>query len=357
MALGDLAYSQGIGGPMNVGSFPGEDYAAAYQNALQQNLQLWNYTIQGYDRLGQQLASNANNIVNQYGQLTQQGLALLEGADASQKQEIADAFARESGAASQDLINRGLGNTTVQNSVQGGIALNKQKALTQLAGQTAQQKANLLTGLGGQSLQAQQQLSNALAGIGSQALGAIGNVQARYPNMSDYANAQLAKGKAMTAGAGLAWAAQGRPGMARLNSPASPQATYTPSYLQTPNYQSPRVTGGGGYGGGQTLTPLDTFNQQNQYQGNQRGEPQMQEYNPDNYWNQRGQPQMQEQNPNAWSPMDPSQPLLQEEQPNYGGGQGYYDQGGYNAAKPDYSSADSGYGYMEQIPEGFGNYS
>lgn len=151
--LGSLANVSpyNIQGALNFGQVPAPgDYAGAYANALSLNQQ------------------NYANIMSGYQGLTSSVLGNLKGIDASQRQAITDSYAQQSGAASQSMISRGLGNSTVQDSVQRGLSFDRTKADIALTNQT------------------QQLYAGYQANLGSQQLGFMNSVSAPYPDVNAY---------------------------------------------------------------------------------------------------------------------------------------------------------------------------
>jgi len=198
-----MALSQfSIGGGLSFGSAPDlskglAGYSSAYQQALNTSQTNYNNVISGYQKtLSQQIAAQ-NKLIPQYGQLSQQVLGDISNVTASQSQAIKDTYAQQWGNQAQGLINAGLGNTTVQASLQRGLTLDEQKAQVALANQQAQLTAGYrsqlgLAGLGYQASAIQQ--NSALA---NQQLQSMANWQIPYPSpgpfMSMYA-AQQARG-------------------------------------------------------------------------------------------------------------------------------------------------------------------
>jgi hypothetical protein len=153
-----------IGGNLDFGSVPGlNDYAGSYANAL---------------RLNQ---SNYANIIAGYQGLTSAVLGDISGIGASQSQAINDAYAQASGKSAQQMISAGLGNSTVQQSVQRGNLLDRSKAQIALANQLAQLTAGYQSQLG----QSQ--------------LGFMNSVNAPYPNAQAYGQLALQQGYASRA--------------------------------------------------------------------------------------------------------------------------------------------------------------
>jgi hypothetical protein len=68
---------------------------------------------------------------------------------ASDRQRVQDMKTAASGAARQDLVSRGLGNTTVVDAVERGIASDAEAAMRAISGSEAQQALGLFTGKAG----------------------------------------------------------------------------------------------------------------------------------------------------------------------------------------------------------------
>ncbi len=150
-----------------------------YQGMIRQAQDSYKGIMAGYRNAlsGQQRAQQG---INQgYNRLQANVLGGLAGQGQARSQEIADYYTAQSGAAMQGLTNRGLGNTTIANSVGRGLAYDQTKAQNALresvAGQQAQYQTQLgLAGLGYRG-QANQQ-NTALLG---QNLGYQGDWQGR----------------------------------------------------------------------------------------------------------------------------------------------------------------------------------
>jgi len=151
----------------------GPAYQTGYANALALNQANYGNILAGYQQ-------TLGNIGSGYDQLSSSVLQGIQGTQAAQSQAIKDAYAKQSGSATQDLISRGLGNTTVQQGVQRGLTLDEQKAQTGLQNQFAQLQANYQAGLGQAGLAARQQLAQGQ-------LGFMERVNAPYPDASLYA--------------------------------------------------------------------------------------------------------------------------------------------------------------------------
>jgi hypothetical protein len=176
-----------IGGGLNFGTVPSQtDYMGAYSNALSLNTQNYNNILAGYQGLGQSQVGAQNQISQGYNTLTNQVMGDIQGIDASQRQALTDQYAQNSGNAAQGLINSGLGNTTVANSVQRGQQLDYQKANVALSNQMAQLTAGYQSSLGLAGLNYQNQANMQNTALGSQQLGFMNSVNSPYPNAQAY---------------------------------------------------------------------------------------------------------------------------------------------------------------------------
>lgn len=142
-----------------------------YQTYLQNADKLYKETLQGYQTALSGLQSQQADINAGYNTLQANVLAGLEGSSKSASQEVADRYTALSGRTTQGLINRGLGNTTVQGAMQRGISLDESKAQTDVQNKFAQTAAGYQTQLGlaglgyrGQALQQQLGLQGAQLG-------------------------------------------------------------------------------------------------------------------------------------------------------------------------------------------------
>ncbi len=181
-----------IGGGLNFGSVPSQtDYMGAYSNALNLNEQNYGNILQGYQGLGQSQLSAQNQIQQGYGNLSNQVMGDIQGIGASQSQAIQDTYAQQSGNSAQQMINSGLGNTTVQQSVQRGNLLDEQKAQIGLSNQMAQLTAGYQSSLGLAGLNQANQSNMQRTALGSQQLGFMNSVNAPYPNAQAYNDARL----------------------------------------------------------------------------------------------------------------------------------------------------------------------
>ncbi len=130
-----------------------------YQNALRGQQRQQRQTMQGYNAL-------QANVLG--------GLA---GAGTARSQELADTYTMESGKAQQDLISRGLGNTTLTSSVGARYAGDHAKQQTLLANELADTNARYQSQLGLAGLDFRGQAIRSNAQLQGQSLGYQGDYQ------------------------------------------------------------------------------------------------------------------------------------------------------------------------------------
>ena len=122
---------------------------STYDQLLRQAQQSYQTIMNGYTNVLQGPAGQEHTgIAGGYGRLSRDVLTGIAGIERSQRQAIRDTYADQSGRSTQSLISRGLGNTTVQNSIQRGLTLDKTKADIALSNQTAALRAGYQSQLG-----------------------------------------------------------------------------------------------------------------------------------------------------------------------------------------------------------------
>jgi hypothetical protein len=192
--------------------------AIDYSSVINNMTNAYNKTVQGYQTTLAQQQQAQQGVMQGYNSLQANVLGGLEGSSKAASQAVADQYAQQSGQAALGLTSRGLGNTTVANSVQRGIGLDEAKAQTNVANTYANTAAGYqtqvgLAGLGyagnalnanmnfaGQGLQYQGQgaaqigqLAQGFAGYENQAA----MQQAALAQQQNLQNQQLAQQKAM----------------------------------------------------------------------------------------------------------------------------------------------------------------
>lgn len=166
------------------------------------------------DLLGQGYKDLSQQTVNGYGNLYNQAEAQTEGLGKAEQQQLENQYAQAGAQQQQGLINRGLGNTTVQNAVDQGLTGSKALAQQNLNQQIANQKLGVLQQFGapvvaaGQNIgqnQINQRLATQLAGAqaqqgyGTQYLGQVGQqgVQTTNQQQGTVSQAQDLQNKLM----------------------------------------------------------------------------------------------------------------------------------------------------------------
>lgn len=182
-----------IGGPLPF-SGGGSDYASAYNAALNFNKANYNQILSGYQGTASALQAGQGPIQQGYNNLTANVLGGIQGIDASQRQAINNQYAKDRGAASQTLINRGLGNSTVQQSIDRGLMSNRDQSNLALTNATQGLNAQYLSQLGSQSLNYANQANMQNANQANQQLAWMNSVNAGYPDASAYMKMAQMKG-------------------------------------------------------------------------------------------------------------------------------------------------------------------
>ena len=167
-------------------------YQGAYNNALAMNQSNYQNVIGGYQRLLSQQTTAQQAIQSGYRNLYNDVVTRVEGIGRARAEQINRSSAAQLAASSQQLIDRGLGNTTIQSSVNRGVEADRNLAQLQLSDQVAERTAGYMSNLGLAGLSAQERGLNDTNRIGLSQLGFMDSVQARYPDAGMYA--QLAQG-------------------------------------------------------------------------------------------------------------------------------------------------------------------
>ncbi len=224
-----------IGGPLPF-SGGGTDYASAYNAALQFNSANYGQILQGYNatRAAQQQGQQA--ITQGYNTLQGNVLGGIQGMDAAQRQAIKDQYVAGRGQASQELVNRGLGNSTIQSGVDRGFLYDKAKADIALTNSTQGVNAQYQSQLGLAGLGYQNQALMQNTGLAKDQLDWLNSINAAYPDASRYAEMARLKG---ASGGGMAPGAQ-TGGYSGGKDPSKGAST--------PSYNGSGYGGGGAYG-------------------------------------------------------------------------------------------------------------
>lgn len=195
MANGALPFGSLAGGGYNYG----QDHNAA----LAMNAANYGNIYGGYqDLLQQQQQANAG-IDQQYASLSQQVQQSLAGAEQGQREDIQAGATRAAAQNTQDLIGRGLGNSTVTSTLARGVEADKNRAVNNLVGQMAGQRASYLASLGSQRLQMRQGNQDAYNRLAQARMAMQERVNSPYPDAAKYAALAQQMGANRMAGAGM----------------------------------------------------------------------------------------------------------------------------------------------------------
>lgn len=271
----DISQIQGGGLPWDSGGssmFSGglaglaQSYSNAYNAALRFNQQNYNNILGGYQTALQNQVGTENQIGQGYAGLTNQVLGDLSHLGTTQRALNDREYAQQSGAMAQQMIDRGLGNTTVQQSMQRGLVSDRALANNQVAEQVGNMLANYRSQLGQAGLGFKERAMGMNTGLQQAQLNWMNSVNAPYPNASAYsdlaqmygAQAQADKNRQMLASLGgqMAGGYQGAGGGSGL--------TYGTGY------QQPAWTYGysnGDYGGGMPDSGVNLMSGQQGYSG------------------------------------------------------------------------------------------
>lgn len=189
---GGVNQFQGLGGSsqqsmQNLGT----GYANAYNSALAMNQQNYSNVLQGYQQTLNQNTAARGALGGFYSDLTNSVLGGIADIGQSRQNDINAQYTQNSGVLAQQLINRGLGNSTVQGSMQRGVAYDQARSSTDLANQIAQTTAGYRSQLGLASLANTERSINANSQDAQNQLGWMNSVNAQYPDAGMYA--QLAQ--------------------------------------------------------------------------------------------------------------------------------------------------------------------
>lgn len=246
---GSLPWGGGGGGAFSAANPQqlGQQYQNAYSSSLQQNKSNYDNIMAGYRQTLASQTANQQAITAGYSTLYNDVLAGIKGIGASRDTDIGNAAVANLGKGTQSLIDRGLGNTTVQDSMARAVESDKQRELTANANQVAGLTAQYGSQLGLAGLSARQGQVDRDTQLNLNQLGFMNSVNAGYPNAGMYGQLAQQFGQAGAAdknakliqqqsGAGLASGFTGSPG---------PRVGYTPAPV-------PSYGGGGGldYSGG-----------------------------------------------------------------------------------------------------------
>lgn len=220
---------------------PGEiaaNYQQAYNNALGMNSANYANILKGYQSALAQQTTAQQAIQSGYSNLYNDVLAKVSGIGQARANEINDAAARNLAAGSQQLIDRGLGNTTIQSSVARGVEGDRTRRQIENDESVASLMGNYMSSLGLAGLRSTEQGVNNLTGLNLRQLDFMNSVTAKYPDAGLYAGLAQQAGRNQ-GGGGYGGGAFGG---------AGPKVGYVPGGWTPPSggYYGATPTGGGG---------------------------------------------------------------------------------------------------------------
>ena len=263
LAAGGQALS-GLGGdPTAAKAQLGNLYQQQYGAALDMNRGLFDASQTGYENLRSSVDQQYQDVLGGYQSLYGDVLGRIAGTNSSNIMDINTNAAAQSGAASQQMVSRGLGNSTVQQNMQRAIALDRARAVTDSENRFAQLGANYASQIGGDRLRSQQQGIGLGAQLGQAQLGMLERVNAGYPDAGMYGSLAQMYGSQAEADKNrraqqdaLNAASRGQFSSAGTSSPASPFGSRPLSNAGYSGYSGGMGSGNiGGYGGGFGYVP------------------------------------------------------------------------------------------------------
>lgn len=231
---------QGLNGNDPMGALA-NNYAKSYSDSLAMNKSNYNNILSGYQNALTSQQQAQQGVANAYTGLSNDVLSGIQGIGQARNQTIIDQARASSGQQNQQLINRGLGNTTVQSSVDRGIGYDRDKALNQnneaIAGLRAQYQSQL--GQAGiQQMANAYQQNTALTG---RQLDWMNSVNAAYPDAGMYGQLAGMYGQRQQGMGG---------GIMPGGGGGAPGLGYMPRSGPAPYGSGDAPMGGGGGGGG-----------------------------------------------------------------------------------------------------------
>lgn len=238
------------------------DYTTAYNQALQTNQQMYNNILGGYNSTMAYQQSQSQAIAQGYDTLQADTLGQLAGVQTAANQQAADQYAQQVGTQTQQMVDRGLGNSTVTNSVARGLQYDYSKVLGQNAANFGQLNAQYQSQIGLAGLGYQGQALNDTTQLANQQLQFMNSVTVPYPDPYAYAALNQQAGAVSAGGYGGVSSPTGYGSYGGASGSGKPPNTMNPSMgNQGSYYTSPSYGGTSGYyappqtGGSQTLYP------------------------------------------------------------------------------------------------------
>jgi hypothetical protein len=169
----------------------GTHYANAYNSALAVNSSNYTNILAGYQQTRAQQVAAQDAIAGGYTGLYNDVIGQLGQQGAGQRAMINRDYAAQLGRQSQQLIDRGLGNSTIQSSVERGLEFDRALAGNQLNEQVARQYADYASRLGLAGLDYRDRANMQNTQLAGRQMDWMNSVMAPYPDAGVYA--QLAQ--------------------------------------------------------------------------------------------------------------------------------------------------------------------
>lgn len=164
----------------------GAHYGSAYRSALAMNSSNYTNILAGYQQTLAQQTKAQDAIAGGYTGLYNDVLGQLGTQGQSQREQINRDYAANLGRGSQQLIDRGLGNSTVQSAVERGLEKDRAFAGNALNEQVARQNADYMSRLGVQGLQYRDAANMQNTQLAGRQLDWMNSVNAPYPDAGMY---------------------------------------------------------------------------------------------------------------------------------------------------------------------------
>lgn len=211
-----------------------------YGSAQGRNDDIYGRVQAAYPGVLDRTAQAADRINTGYGNLNAQVQAGLAGTGRAQQQAIDEQYARARGDMRQSMASRGLGNTTVRDSMDRGLLADKMKAEIALSDAQARQSAGYTAQLGSQGLNAYGQAMGLDASTGNNYMGVLTGNRQQLPSwaplVSDSSSVSTGRNQSTSSNQSEQW------GMNQGEN-ASTNNSYNFNFSQTPQSSG----GGGGY--------------------------------------------------------------------------------------------------------------
>ena len=183
-------------------------FQTAYDEGTAANEQRYSDLLSGYTGIANQSLGSTEPysygaLMQGYSDRTSDLSSLLDQYGQAGKTDISNVYDQQAASAAQDLTSRGLGNTTIQTSVDQGLASAEAQDLARYNEDLSAQKVGLMSGWTGDALTAQQGYAAAAPGLLGQSLGVMERRTDLTPNLSDIANLAMLMGQGSSQTYGL----------------------------------------------------------------------------------------------------------------------------------------------------------